>query len=226
MSADTESQFFHGDALGSITGITSAGGSKQWTYSYEPFGALRSETKHEPDALVNSIGFTGAYHDSATGLYHLRARQYDTSTGRFTATDPIAQSWTSPYVSSYVYAGDRPTVLIDPSGKGPVWPNACSGWRKELRCISDWASDRDSWSEMLDHAWEPVRWGAMIYACAEGGTAGMKVGGWFGAGLGCATGAIVLDYGAERAKQRLEEEGLIPPHDEESDPHEDGSVEP
>ncbi len=75
MSAGTESQFFHRDALGSITGITSADGVKQWTYSYEPFGALRSETKHEPDALVNSIGFTGAYHDSATGLYHLRARQ-------------------------------------------------------------------------------------------------------------------------------------------------------
>jgi RHS repeat-associated protein len=60
--------------------------------------------------------FTGEYLDP-TGLYHLRARQYDPATGRLQRPDPIASHVHSPLIASYVYAANRPTVMVDPSGE-------------------------------------------------------------------------------------------------------------
>lgn len=116
MSSGTAEYFFHSDALGSVTNVTNASGSPQWSYSYEPFGATRSETKHNTKAPANPMRFTGEYAD-ATGLTHLRARQYDPTLGRFTATDPLAPAVADPYVSAYVYVGNQPTVYVDPSGE-------------------------------------------------------------------------------------------------------------
>jgi RHS repeat-associated protein len=53
----------------------------------------------------------------ASGLYHLRARQYDPNTGRFTARDPLTPAINDPYVSAYVYGNDRPTAMVDPTGE-------------------------------------------------------------------------------------------------------------
>ena len=78
------------------------------TYGYD---AVKNDTK-APTALIK---YTGAYLDP-TGLYHLRARQYDPSTGRFTTQDPLPNPVLDPYVSAYAYANDAPTVLVDPSG--------------------------------------------------------------------------------------------------------------
>jgi RHS repeat-associated protein len=68
-------------------------------------------TKNDPLAPSNPMRFTGEYLDP-TGLYHLRARQYDTTIGRFTSTDPIE----SAMGSQYAYVSNRPTTFADPSG--------------------------------------------------------------------------------------------------------------
>jgi RHS repeat-associated protein len=60
--------------------------------------------------------FTGEYLDP-TGLYHLRARQYDPAIGRFLRPDPVEHAVRSPFIAGYVYAANRPTVLVDPSGE-------------------------------------------------------------------------------------------------------------
>jgi RHS repeat-associated protein len=70
-----------------------------------------TETMNDRKAPVNPLKFAGEYLDP-TGLYHLRARQYDPNTGRFLTADPLTQPLTDPYISSYVYANNRPTVLI------------------------------------------------------------------------------------------------------------------
>jgi len=62
--------------------------------------------------------FTGEYLDPS-GLYHLRARQYDPAVGRFQRPDPIDTDVSSPYSASYIYAANRPTSLVDPSGLTP-----------------------------------------------------------------------------------------------------------
>jgi RHS repeat-associated protein len=104
--------YFHSDPLGSVRHVTAQGGATQWTYDYEPFGVTRAQTGSSPTNLVK---FTGEYEDP-TGLYHLRARQYDPMTARFLSVDPLDSPEGSPSTSDYLYGGCRPTVMADPSG--------------------------------------------------------------------------------------------------------------
>ena len=76
-------------------------------------------------APADPVGFAGEAQDPATGLYDLRARQYDTQTGRFLGTDPLPAATTDPLIASYVYADDLPTALVDPTGMGAVHDNPC-----------------------------------------------------------------------------------------------------
>jgi RHS repeat-associated protein len=116
MTTPAGSFYLHADGLGSVASVTSSSGATQWTYQYEPFGAARTETENTPGAPLMPLRFTGHYVDNSTGLYHLRARQYDSASGRFLSTDPFPPLITDPYVSDYVYVNQRPTVLVDPSG--------------------------------------------------------------------------------------------------------------
>lgn len=111
--------YFHHDALGSTANLTSSSGATQWTYVYEPYGTARTETKVNNKAPVSPLKFNGQYFDSATSLYHLRARQYDPALGRFLSLDPVPAGTQKPAVSLYAYADARPTVLVDPSGNEP-----------------------------------------------------------------------------------------------------------
>ena len=73
-------------------------------------------------APTDPFGFTGQYLDSPTALYHMRARQYDPGSGRFTAVDPTGASAAMPHVAAYAYAGQNPVRNTDPSGRcfGPL----------------------------------------------------------------------------------------------------------
>lgn len=103
--------YYHPDALGSIRDITDTTGTTQNTYDYEPYGTLRTQT----GTLTNLLRFTGQYQDP-TGLYHLRARQYDPQLGRFLSFDPASQTVRKAAISLYAYSGGRPTLMVDPSG--------------------------------------------------------------------------------------------------------------
>ncbi|MEU6176090.1 DUF6531 domain-containing protein [Streptantibioticus parmotrematis] len=117
--ATSGTSFDHHDWLGSVTDVTSASGAQQSRTGYDPFGRS-STTSLTTGAATTPFGFTGQYNDPyQAGVQDLRAREYDTSTGRFTSTDPLAPRLTDPYVSAYVYADDRPTTLTDPSGMSP-----------------------------------------------------------------------------------------------------------
>ncbi len=108
--------FFHHDAMGSVVNVTDQSGVTQWTRLYEPFGVKRSETKDSPTAPAVPLGYAGEYNEPASGLYDLRARQYDPAVGRFLSEDPMSEPATAPYGSAYAYAGDQPSVFTDPSG--------------------------------------------------------------------------------------------------------------
>ena len=81
---------------------------------YEPYGTIRTETKANGNQPANLVKFTGEYLDP-TGLYHLRARQYDPTTGRFLSLDPTPGA-SLVALSRYGYVDDRPTWASDPSG--------------------------------------------------------------------------------------------------------------
>jgi RHS repeat-associated protein len=104
------------DQAGSVAKLTDASANTEWSYAYEPFGATKTATKVDPSAPDNPLQFDGQYLDAGSGLYDLRARQYDPNDGRFLSTDPLAPGLTDPYISAYVYSNDQPTMLADPSG--------------------------------------------------------------------------------------------------------------
>ena len=78
---------------------------------YAPFGEAYNVAGSE------RFRFTGEAHDDPTGFTHLRARQYDPETGRFTGADPILGSLSHPQTQNrYAYVSNGPTGTTDPSG--------------------------------------------------------------------------------------------------------------
>lgn len=128
MTTTADIFYYHPDSMGSTANLTNSSGVTQWSYSYQPFGQTRAEVKGPGKAPVNPMRYTGQMFDVSSGLYHLRARQYDPATGRFLGSDPVAPSIFDPSASSYGYVGNRPTVLIDPLG--------LFSWSSTLRTVS------------------------------------------------------------------------------------------
>ncbi len=108
--------YMHYDNQGSATNLTNSTGVTQWTRTFEPFGAKRTETKNVGSAPTLPVQYTGEYIDPTTGLYNLRARHLDPAAGRFTSYDPVNQAAAVPYSSDYAYVANRPTRFADPSG--------------------------------------------------------------------------------------------------------------
>ncbi|MFJ2272238.1 RHS repeat-associated core domain-containing protein [Streptomyces sp. NPDC087849] len=82
-----------------------------------------ADTAASPPA--NPFTYTGAYNEPTTDAagYYLRARNYDPTTGRLTATDPAALPVGRPYISAYAYADNSPTRFTDPTGRTPDDPD-------------------------------------------------------------------------------------------------------
>lgn len=100
--------YYHHDQLGSTRALTGSSGSVIVTYTYDPYGnATPSSTTDS-----NPFQFVGQYTDTITGLIYMRARWYDPATAQFITADP-ALSTTD---ETYVYGGDDPTNVTDPTG--------------------------------------------------------------------------------------------------------------
>jgi RHS repeat-associated protein len=108
--------YYHDDSLGNVSALTSALGALEWRYSYEPFGSARSVEQVDPSAPSNPMRFGGQFLDDSS-TYNLRAREYDTDTGRFLQLDTVSMPANAPRAAAYVYANDRPAVMFDPTGK-------------------------------------------------------------------------------------------------------------
>src|SRR5438552_13190714 len=80
------------------------------SYSYRPFGEL---TNSPTDS--NPFQFTGRENDGS-GLLYYRARYYNPAWGRFVSADPAGFGGG---INPYVYAGNNPANVTDPSGKVP-----------------------------------------------------------------------------------------------------------
>jgi RHS repeat-associated protein len=121
MSTGSSNYFYLLDAYSGVANLTSSTGATEWTYATDPFGT-GTATKNDPSAPANMMRFDGQFLDPTTGLFNLRARTYDPTLARFLEIDPVPLSTRQPYTASYVYVGDRPTLLSDPSGMdSSIW---------------------------------------------------------------------------------------------------------
>ena len=84
--------FYLYDGHGSVVGLANESGVVTDTYSYDAFGNLLKST----GSTKNCYRYCGEQFDETTGLYYLRARYMDTSTGRFISQDSYAGSISDP----------------------------------------------------------------------------------------------------------------------------------
>ena len=96
----------------SVRGLADEEGVVTDTFVFDAFGNETART----GTSDNSYGFQGEEHD-ATGLYFLRARYMDPSTGTFTSMDTYAGNLADPVtLHKYLYANNNPVMYCDPSG--------------------------------------------------------------------------------------------------------------
>jgi RHS repeat-associated protein len=108
------------DAMGSVIAQANGSGASTATIKYDGFGNILDASG--PSASIDpSIGSEPRFHgmmlDAATGLYYVRARYYDSQTGRFVTRDPIIgkRSYPETY-HPYTFVNSSPMIYVDPSG--------------------------------------------------------------------------------------------------------------
>jgi RHS repeat-associated protein len=116
--------FYSLDGLGSVSNLTDATGTVQQTYSYDAWG--NSLAQIGSIGTKNKFQFAGQAIDPATGLYFMRARYYEPSTGRFLRKDPFPGFEIDPItLHHYVYARNNPVRFTDPTG---LSDSGAAGW--------------------------------------------------------------------------------------------------
>ena len=110
-------------------------GGKTWYYIYDGHGSSRLLTneagritdRYDYDACGNLLKkegdtendflYTGEQYNANTGLYYLRARYMDPSTGTFISMDSYQGSLYDPVsLHKYLYANANPVMYTDPTG--------------------------------------------------------------------------------------------------------------
>lgn len=99
--------YLHTDGLGSVANVTSSTGATQWTYGYEPFGAVRTETEHAAGAPLTPFRLLPPLEDHSL-------------LPRTLAADRVSTPRAVPNACSFVVTApaslDTPRSRIDPMG--------------------------------------------------------------------------------------------------------------
>ncbi|GAA3893047.1 hypothetical protein GCM10023084_52380 [Streptomyces lacrimifluminis] len=85
------------------------------TRRLDPFGNARG-TQSSSGSWLGDKGFVSGVQDLVTGLAHLGAREYDSTTGRFVSDDPVLELTDAQQIDGYTYAADNPVSGSDPTG--------------------------------------------------------------------------------------------------------------
>lgn len=97
------------NAHGDVVQLCDNNGVVTKSYDYDPYGNQLTEA----DALdKNPYRYSGEYYDAESGYIYLRARYYDSATGRFISEDPAFDGF-----NWYAYCGGNPLNRWDPSGQ-------------------------------------------------------------------------------------------------------------
>jgi RHS repeat-associated protein len=105
-------RYYHPDGLGSTNALTDETGNLLASMLYDAWGNVRASS-----ADVGKYRFAGAELDTASGLYHMGARFYDPSIGRWLSEDPKQDKVFNPLaLNFYAYVNNTPLTLVDPDG--------------------------------------------------------------------------------------------------------------
>lgn len=123
---------------------------------YTPFGR-RHVTGQLSASPVNRYLYSGKELQDGTGLYDYGARQYDPSTGRWGAIDPLADAYVG--MTPYGFVGNDPVNYLDPDGRkidgasSGHWSREYMSWREVImqgeRDLADLEARHESGEEGL-----------------------------------------------------------------------------
>ncbi len=109
----TSTEYFLGDALGSVRQLTDSDAEITLTKSYAPYGEVMSTSGSGESAFT----YTGEATDSYIKLIYLRFRMYSPGTGRFLTKDSWLGDYNRPLsLNRWNYVEGNPINYIDPSG--------------------------------------------------------------------------------------------------------------
>ncbi|CAD5914817.1 RHS repeat-associated core domain-containing protein [Planktothrix agardhii] len=124
VDATNTTAYYDFDAIGSTAGLTGGNGSYVNRYSYLPFGEDLTLTE-TVDNFFKFVGEFGVSNDGS-GLYYMRERSYDSSTGRFVSDDPIGIGGGDTNIRQYVK--NNPLAFIDPLGLAGFYNKPLDGF--------------------------------------------------------------------------------------------------
>ena len=87
------------------------------SWEYWPYGETRSGSSATPFTFVGTLGY---FKDTSSRTY-VRARHYRQNLGRWQTVDPL---W--PLEPAFAYAFNRPTRIVDPTGRYSIINDGCS----------------------------------------------------------------------------------------------------
>ncbi len=107
------SEWYHKDALGSVTDLTLSNENVSVSYRYDAFGSIESQT----NSHQNEYTYTGRQIDREAGLYYYRSRYYNSAVGRFIRKDDYLGSDNIIIsLNYYIYGDNSPLTFYDPLG--------------------------------------------------------------------------------------------------------------
>jgi RHS repeat-associated protein len=111
-------RYFLTDGIGSVIGLVDSAGQVTARREFDAFGNLHSASgEPTPAHLGGDLAFQGEWREELTGLYHMRARDYDPVTGRFLSRDPAEVEPLEPEsFHPYTFAYGNPLLYSDPTG--------------------------------------------------------------------------------------------------------------
>jgi RHS repeat-associated protein len=122
IGTDGSQRYYHTDHIGNVVALTNESQAITDRFAYTPFGELagREGTTANSFTYVGGLGVMA----EAGNLYFMRARFYDSMTGRFVSKDPMFGNLGYPSSHlKYVYSVSNPIVLFDPRGLIPERSN-------------------------------------------------------------------------------------------------------
>lgn len=111
--------YYHYGPDGSVTSMTDPSGNVVKQYQYDPYGNVLSVTGNAN--LTNNYTYSGYWQDPDTKLYHLQARAYDATIGRFLSVDPDPSNDDPKQDATlnanlYLYTNNNPVSRDDQTG--------------------------------------------------------------------------------------------------------------
>lgn len=117
---------------GDVIGLSDKNGIQVVEYSYDSWGNVKtsktlagaSTNYDQPLNQMNKRLYASYWYDSSLGLYYMKTRMYNPTTGRFLSKDQVKGVGVALLTNTYIYVANSPISKVDPSGKsffGDVW---------------------------------------------------------------------------------------------------------